>query len=139
MDVLKSKSLLHRRKRRRKHKSKVRQFYSDFNSASSSSSEDGIRKGAESDDPSQHFRTASPKTPKMGPDIDIHLGNDNADKSLSSSRSNFDELFIAIPLSPGVTKNQELKDKAYEYIFQNKIKVLRSMVSMPFSHPLFVS
>ncbi len=33
---------------------------------------------------------------------------------------------LGLPLSPGVTSNQDLKDRAYELIYQKKIKDLRS-------------
>ncbi len=129
-------------KRRRRHKSRVRQFYSDFNSSSSmNSSEDEESKITQADIFTFDQVSSSPNGLKLPPE-----GNEGLDDGvmLSSERNHINRGYSArpltpregggpaaaftaeLPLSPGVTPNQYLKDKAYELIYQHKIKDLRS-------------
>ncbi len=153
-------------KRKRRHRSKVRQFYSDFNSESSDSPSDSESDIATSEPAQARWgggqrrsrrgqrrnrntqaqvftfdRRANdhsmPRAPRQNGAAEDY---DNANLSPRSksvgprpmspwgthSKRRGPEL--ENPLSPGVTNNQDLKDRAYELIYQNKIKDLRSTV-----------
>ena len=155
MDTLKTG--LSKSGKRRKHKSRVRQFYSDFNSSDSSNDDDRAspfwETGSASPDvftfdhtpkrnsgaAAAHRRSRSvPRAPrtneaKLVPvplddnSLNGHNGESKEDESLSSSVSDLVLSPGAMPLvSPGLSRNQDMKDKALALIYQKKIKDLRS-------------
>ena len=127
------------RSRRKRHRSRVRQFYSDFNS----DSESEIAGALSEPDFTQNgdiftFDINEAKAPVLRPDRSFNNGYyygaddefspssyyGDVSRSRSRSRNRGGEV-TELPLSPGLTPNQELKDKAYEIIYQNKIKELK--------------
>ena len=92
-------------------RSRIKQFYSDYNSSLSSSSDSSI------DGSSQNFFTFDvPQAPKIRP------------------QNGAQELYYAPPVSPGLSRNQDLKDAALDLVYSRKIKDLQSKVSVILSY-----
>jgi hypothetical protein len=128
MDSLKS------RVTRKPKKSRVQQFYSDFNSDAGSASSDSDNDNNNSNAGGGHvgdaavftFQTA-PRAPVLRPDADDldvteELNGSSADSSLLLAAA---RAVHPPPMSPGLTRNQDLKDTAFQIIFQKKIKDLK--------------
>ena len=118
--------------RKKTNKSRVQQFYSDFNSDDSSDSDSKSDK----DNEARVFTFRNAKAPVLRPegpgyfeyeDSYLHPHYDIASFHSRPVTPRNVEISTEMPLSPGVTKNQELKDAAYEVIYGNKIKELRSI------------
>ena len=152
MDSLKTLS------KKKKHKSRVRQFYSDFNSSDSSSDnaspspfwEAGEGPAAASPDvftfdtprrnvSAAHRRSKSvpraPRAQELKP-VEVKSSengsvNGNDVEQEMSHATSLDDLALSpasMPLvSPGLSRNQDMKDKALALIYQKKIKDLQSI------------
>ena len=125
--------------KKRKHRSKVRQFYSDFNSDESSNSPKSSSSESENEYAiAQVFtfdkeaktlkvtetktpRPRSPRSAKSPVRGQTALSNSEPNVSRSRPLSHFET-----PKSPGLSPNQGLKDEALGIIFQKKIKDLQS-------------
>lgn len=131
-----------------KHRSKVRQFYSDFNSDESSNSpksssesenEYAIAQVFTFDKEAKTLKVTETRTPKSrsprsarSPVRGQTLSNSEPNVSRSRPLSYFDP-----PKSPALSPNQVLKDEALGIIFQKKIKDLQSKpLQTASAHPL---
>ena len=114
---------------------KVQRFYSEFdsdisNSQSSSPSEDGNGRVFTFETKGSRYRSitkpSEPPRDKMQgvsktttPNGDNHLdGEPNHGEVVNYAT-------LVIPVSPGLSRNQDLKDKALDLIYQRKIKELK--------------
>ena len=137
MEALKSKETLKKRSRRKgkNYKSRVKQFYSDFNSDESSDS-----KNSSSDDGGASVFTFNrARAPKLRPDPESLSQQDLG--SLASSSPGYSygaqgfggqispgsySSYSRLPVSPGLSKNQDVKDVALDLVYQRKIRDLKS-------------
>ena len=117
---------------------KIQKFYSEFNSESSSSStspsEDNDR-GVFTFETrrSRHNYDIKPQEPHSNKrQLPSKIINANAvtdNNLLSSPKEDADKVVNyappVAPMSPGLSRNQDLKDKALEIIYQKKIKELK--------------
>ena len=87
-----------------KPKSKVQQFYHKFNSHNSDSSSSS----SEDDDGPAFFTFKTPKAPSI------------------RSENKSPNYYYQPPISPGLSKNQDIKDQAYEMVFKRRIDDLKS-------------
>ena len=121
------KNPLDKKGRKLENLTKVQRFYSEFNSdlssSSSSLSPDEDRKAFSFEN--KRFRNTKLQNklsnqkpaPNLFPD---HSANEQEKKKNVESTS------LALPMSPGLSVNQDLKDKALDIIYQKKIKELKS-------------
>ncbi len=141
MDLLKSVTKRRSKKGNKGHKSRVQQFYSEFQSSSpssssrsssSSSSSSSSRSpspfgGLPSVDPQPRVFTfehvKAPRTPQNG---SVSTNGSSRRTPRSRSQSGSGPRHRRPLKSPGVTRNQQLKDEALSIVYQNKIKDLRS-------------
>lgn len=119
MEVLKTASTTSKH-RKRNHKSKVKQFYSDFNSESSSSS------SSSEDEGPTVFTFNRATAPKLRPDPSVASSLRSLSPTFSSTYS-FGSSSKPI-LSPGLSRNQDIKDVALDMVYQRKIKDLQSTI-----------
>ena len=123
MDLIKSKTV-GKSKKGRKKQSKVQQFYSEYNSSTSSSAPPSRSSSLSSENDAEvrvftFENIRSPRSPTREPAASDANGAATPNPtSRSKSRSR--------PTTPGVTKNQRIKDEALSIVYQNKIKDLRS-------------
>ena len=131
MDLLKSKTV---GKKGRKAKSKVQQFYSEYNTSASSSSSPSRSSSPSSENDAEvrvftFENIRSPRNPNRDSAVaaagDANNGLTTATAS-STSNSTSRARSRSRPTTPGVTKNQRIKDEALSIVYQNKIKGLRS-------------
>ncbi len=136
MEALKARELSKRGSGRRKKKrfqSRVKQFYSDFNSDESS---DDSKKSSSDEDTTSVFTFSRARAPKLRPEsqggatashhdlqLESHFGGDG----FSSPGSYYSSYSSKLPLSPGLTKNQDMKDVALDLVYQRKIRDLKSI------------
>ena len=99
-----------------KKKSRVKQFYSDFNSDSSTSS------SSEDEGPQVFTFQKRPRAPVLRPNTpDSPVQN----WSSNTSSYSFGARSRAI-LSPGLSRNQDIKDAALDSVFKRRIDDLKS-------------
>ena len=134
MDSLKSKIPKRGRKNRGQNNtnqppSRVQQFYEEFNSSQSASTED-----SDSSDNGTFFGYKNrPKAPMIRPvsatqPISPEFISTPSDSG-SINSSNKGTFSFPEPLSPGLSKNQDIKDSALNVIFQKRIKELKSILT----------
>jgi len=132
MDSLKSRIPKKGRKNRNgSTPSRVRQFYDEFNSSQESNSSNN-----DSDDDKTTFfgYKNRPRAPMIRPlsanrpmAIDLPAESNatpSDESSVTSPRGNFQ--YPEVPISPGLSKNQDIKDSALNVIYQKRIKELKS-------------
>ena len=124
MDLIKSKAV-GKSKKGRKTKSKVQQFYSEFNSSTSSSAPPSRSSSLSSENDAEvrvftFENIHSPRSPSREPTTASDANGATTPNPTSRAKSR------SRPTTPGVTKNQRIKDEALSIVYQNKIKDLRS-------------
>ena len=128
MDLLKSKTV---GKKGRKAKSKVQQFYSEYNTSASSSSSPSRSSSPSSENDAEvrvftFENIRSPRSPNRDSAVAAAVDANNGLTTASTSNSTSRARSRSRPTTPGVTKNQRIKDEALSIVYQNKIKGLRS-------------
>ena len=140
MESLKSRIPRKSRKGQHRHnpQSRVQQFYDEFESSHSSHSESGSDDDVDGDKGTFFGYRNRPRAPMIRPisanrplSADFHQkpestpSDDVTDPpSVTSLKGTFH--FPESPLSPGLSKNQDIKDSALNVIFQKRIKELKS-------------
>ncbi len=139
MESLKSRIPRKSRKGQHRHhpQSRVQQFYDEFESSHSSHSESGSD-DADGDKGTFFGYRNRPRAPMIRPiSANRPLSSEYNQKpestpsddvtdpsSVTSSKGGFQ--FPESPISPGLSKNQDIKDSALNVIFQKRIKELKS-------------
>ena len=131
MDSLKSRiSKKGRKNKNGNTPSRVQQFYEEFNS-----SQESNESSDDSDDKSTFFGYKNrPRAPMIRPlsanrpmAIDLPFESNatpSDESSVTSPKGTFQ--FPEPPMSPGLSKNQDIKDSALNVIYQKRIKELKS-------------
>ena len=105
---------------------KVQRFYSEFNSDRSSSSSS---LSSDEDDKVFSFENKSFRNTKLQNKLSnqkhVNLGSDLY-ASEQEKKKNVESTNLVPPVSPGLSANQDLKDKALDIIYQKKIRELKS-------------
>ena len=137
MDLLKSKTV---GKKGRKAKSKIQQFYSEYNSSTSGSSPPSRSSSPSSENDAEvrvftFENIRSPKSPnrdaaavaaEVSEVAAAHDASNGLTPAATTPNSTWRARSRSRPTTPGVTKNQRIKDEALSIVYQNKIKDLRS-------------
>ena len=122
------KAPMNKKGRKLENLSKSQRFYSEFNSDPSSSSS-----SSSSDEDGKAFNFENKRTPNSKFYDKILTNNTKSDNGSDNSlivreKMNSETTNIIPPVSPGLSANQDLKDKALDIIYQKKIKELKSKI-----------
>ena len=122
------KAPLNKKGRKLENLSKSQRFYSEFNSDQSSSSSSS---SSDEDGGAFNFDIKRNQNSKFyDNNLNKHTKSENASNHSLSVREKMssETTNIILPVSPGLSANQDLKDKALDIIYQKKIKELKSKI-----------